>query len=289
MKVNRFWLPIFLAPSIILFLLIYALPLIIVVSTSFTDYRLISPTISFVGLANYARMLSDAAFFEALRNTLLWILIHCTLHIALGVGLALILYKKPFGWKFVRTAYIVPNIISNAAVGLIFLNIFNPSFGVLNSFLSWVGLEELQRNWLMQSATAFPSVTMIWLLFAGYTTILVLSHALSIDESIIEAAKIDGATNFRLDLFIMLPLLKKMIGTTTVMAAAYMLRMFDLIFITTAGGPGRRTTNLPLYLYGVFMGEHNYGYANAIGVVIIFLGVVSMVLINRIYGVNKED
>jgi len=289
MKVNKKWIPIFLAPTVILFLLIYAIPLVIVFVSSFTHYRLAVPTISFAGLYNYARLMRDQQFFTALQNTIVWILVHCTLHIALGVSLALVLYKRPFGWKFVRTAYMVPNIISNAAVGLIFLNIYNPQFGILNVILRALGLEDLQRNWLMQSATAFPSVTMIWFIFAGYTTILVLAHALSIDESIIEAAKIDGATNFKLDLFVMLPLLRKIIGTTTVMAAAYMLRMFDLIFVTTSGGPGRVTTNLPLYLYQVYMSEHNYGYANTIGVVIILLGVLSMLVINRVYGVNKED
>ena len=289
MKVNKIWFLIFLAPTVILFLLIYAIPLAIVFLTSFMSYRLASPTITFAGIDNYVRLLSDQHFYAALQNTIAWILIHCTLHIALGVSLALVLYKKPFGWKFVRTAYMIPNIIPNAAIGLIFLNIYNPQFGVLNAALRALGLEHLQRNWLMQSATAFPAVTMIWLIFAGYTTILVLAHALSIDDAVLEAAKIDGATNFRLDMMIMLPLLKKIVGTTTVMAAAYMLRMFDLIFVTTAGGPGRITTNLPLYLYHVYMGEHNYGYANTIGVVIIALGILSMAVINRAYGVNKED
>ena len=289
MKVNKIWIAVFLAPTVLLFLLIYAIPLAVVLGTSFMDYRLASPTISFAGLDNYTRLLSDRAFFAALRNTVVWIFIHCTLHIALGVSLALVLYKKPFGWKFVRTAYMVPNIISNAAVGLIFLNIFNPQFGIINVILRGIGLEHLTRNWLMQSSTAFPSVTTIWLIFAGYTTILVLAHALSIDESILEAAKIDGASHFQQDMLIMLPLLKKIIGTTTVMAAAYMLRMFDLIFVTTSGGPGRLTTNLPLYLYHIYMNEYNYGYANTVGVVIILLGIVSMVIINRIYGVNRED
>lgn len=289
MKVKKAWIPVFLAPAVILFLLIYAVPLVMVFATSLCDYKLTSDGISFVGFQNYINLFQDPAFHTAFTNTIVWILIHCILHVAMGCLIALMLYKKPRGWKFIRTAYMVPNIISNAAMGMIFVNIFNPQFGVVNSILKLVGLEELTHNWLMDSATAFPSVTMTWFLFAGYTTTLILAQALSVDESVLEAARVDGATNFQIDLFVMLPLLKKIIGTTMVMAATYMLQMFDLIYITTNGGPGKTTTNLPLLLYGVFKSENNYGYANTIGVMIIILGAVVMFTINKALKVNEED
>ena len=289
MKVKKAWIPIFLAPAVILFLLIYAVPLVMVFATSLCEYKLTSKSITFIGLQNYINLFQDPAFHTAFTNTIVWILIHCILHVAMGCLIALLLYKKPRGWKFIRTAYMVPNIISNAAMGMIFVNIFNPQFGVVNSILKMVGLEELTHNWLMDTTTAFPSVTMVWFLFAGYTTTLILAQALSVDESVLEAARVDGATNFQIDIFIMLPLLKKIIGTTMVMAATYMLQMFDLIYITTNGGPGKTTTNLPLLLYGVFKSENNYGYANTIGVMIIVLGAIVMVTINKALKVNEED
>lgn len=289
MKVKKAWIPIFLAPAVILFLLIYAVPLVMVFATSLCEYKLTSKSITFIGLQNYIDLFQDPAFHTAFTNTIIWILIHCILHVAMGCLIALLLYKKPRGWKFIRTAYMVPNIISNAAMGMIFVNIFNPQFGVVNSILKMVGLEELTHNWLMDTTTAFPSVTMVWFLFAGYTTTLILAQALSVDESVLEAARVDGATNFQIDIFIMLPLLKKIIGTTMVMAATYMLQMFDLIYITTNGGPGKTTTNLPLLLYSVFKSENNYGYANTIGVMIIVLGAIVMVTINKALKVNEED
>ncbi len=289
MKVKKAWIPIFLAPAVILFLLIYAVPLVMVFATSLCEYKLTSKSITFIGLQNYVDLFQDPAFHTAFTNTIIWILIHCILHVAMGCLIALLLYKKPRGWKFIRTAYMVPNIISNAAMGMIFINIFNPQFGVVNSILKLIGLEELTHNWLMDTTTAFPSVTMVWFLFAGYTTTLILAQALSVDESVLEAARVDGATNFQIDIFIMLPLLKKIIGTTMVMAATYMLQMFDLIYITTNGGPGKTTTNLPLLLYSVFKSENNYGYANTIGVMIIVLGAIVMVTINKALKVNEED
>lgn len=289
MRIKKGWIPVFLLPAVVLFLLIYAAPLLMVFVTSLFDYRLTSASMTFIGFENYARLLQDPDFFQALTNTVVWIGIQCIVHVALGTLIALVLYKKPRGWKFVRTAYMVPNIISNAAIGMIFLNIFNPQFGVVNSVLKAVGLEHLTRNWLMDTGTAFPSVTIIWLLFAGYTTTLVLAQALSIDESVLEAARVDGASPLQTDLFVVLPLLKKIIGTTMVMAATYMLQMFDLIYITTNGGPGKTTTNLPLMLYGVYKNENNYGYANTIGVCIVIIGIVAMTVINKAMQVNEEE
>ena len=289
MKINKGWIPVFLLPSVVLFLLIYAVPLGMVFVTSLFDYRLTGSGMTFIGFGNYIRLLQDPDFAQALRNTVVWILIHCIVHVALGTLVALVLYKKPRGWKFVRTAYMIPNIISNAAIGMIFLNIFNPQFGVINSVLKAVGLGHLAQNWLMNESTAFPSVTMIWLLFAGYTTTLVLGQALSIDESVLEAARVDGATPFQTDLFIVLPLLRKIIGTTMVMAATYMLQMFDLIYITTNGGPGKATTNLPLLLYGVYKGENNYGYSNTIGVFIVIIGIAVLTVINKALRVNEDE
>jgi raffinose/stachyose/melibiose transport system permease protein len=289
MRIKKKWIFIFLAPTVLLFLLIYAIPLVMVLGTSLTDYRLMSREVRFTGLANYQRMLTDPDFYTALKNTLAWILIHCIAHVGLGVFIALLLYKRPKGWKVIRTAYMVPNIISNAAIGMIFVNFFNPQFGVLNSILRLMGLEQLTTNWLMNPLTAFPSVTMTWFLFAGYTATIVLAQAISIDEAMLEAAKVDGANNFQIDCLIMLPLLKKIIGTTMVMAATYMLQMFDLIYITTNGGPGKMTTNLPLLLYGIYKSEYHYAYANTIGVCIIIVGAVAMTVINKALRVNQDE
>lgn len=288
-KRNQGWIALFLAPTCIIFLLIFAIPLVMVFGTSLFDYRLLPKTFEFVGLDNFIRLFTeDTKFLPILKNTLLWILIHCVLHVALGTILAFILYKKPRGWKFVRVTYMIPNIISQSAIAMIFLNLYNAQYGALNSFLKAIGLESLQHNWLFDTATAFPSVTMTWFLFAGYTTTLVLAQCLSTDETIIEAARVDGATSFQIDRLVMFPMVKKMIGTTVIMAATYMLQLFSLIYITTGGGPGTTTTNLPLYLYTTVK-ANNYGYANAIGVVIIAVGFVTMTLINRLFGMQKDD
>ena len=288
-KHDRGWIALFLMPSCIIFLLIFAIPLVMVFGTSLFNYRLLPRTFEFVGLKNYAQLLfHDPKFVPILVNTLKWLLIHCVAHVALGTILAFILYKKPRGWKFVRVTYMIPNIISQSAISMIFLNLYNPQYGVINSLLSSLGLEKWMHNWLFEAGTAFPAVTMTWFLFAGYTTTLVLAQCLSTDESIIEAAKVDGANSWQVDRMVMFPMVKGMIGTTVIMAATYMLQLFSMIYITTGGGPGTTTTNLPLYLYTTVK-ANNYGYSNAIGGVIIVIGFITMAIINRAFGMNKED
>lgn len=288
-KKNQFWIALFLAPTCIIFLLVFAIPLVMVFGTSLFDYRLMPKTFQFVGLANFIKLFTkDAGFALILRNTLAWIVIHCVFHVALGTLLAFILYKKPRGWKFVRVTYMIPNIISQSAIAMIFLNLYNAQYGALNSILKAIGLGSLQHNWLFDTATAFPAVTMTWFLFAGYTTTLVLAQCLSSDESILEAARVDGASSLQIDLLVMFPMVKKMVGTTVIMAATYMLQLFSMLYITTGGGPGQTTTNLPLYLYTT-MKANNYGYANTIGVIIILIGAVTMVIINKLFRMNEDD
>lgn len=289
MKKKNAWIVLFLLPTVLIFLIIYALPLGMVVFTSFFDYRVFRNSFTFVGLQNYVHLFTaDADFLSAFVNNLVWIAMHCTVHIALGIILALVLYKKPRGWKLTRVVYMIPSIISNAAVAVIFLNIYNPSYGVLNSVLRLLNLSTLQRNWLYDPRTSFICISMIWTLFSGYNTTLILAQALSVDGSILEAARVDGASNIKLDLLVVLPLVKNMVATTMIMASTYMLQMFDLIYLTTKGGPGTTTTNLPLLLYKTAMSENNYGYANAIGVVIIIIGLTCMTIINRGLKVNED-
>lgn len=288
-KRERGWIALFLTPSCLIFLLIFAIPLVMVFGTSLFNYRLLPRTFEFIGLKNYIQLLfHDPKFWPIMKNTVKWLILHCVGHVTLGTILAFILYKKPFGWKFVRVTYMIPNIISQSAISMIFLNLYNPQYGVINSVLSSLGLEKWMHNWLFEVGTSFPAITMTWFLFAGYTTTLVLAQCLSTDESIIEAAKVDGANSLQVDLLVMFPMVKGMICTTVIMAATYMLQLFSMIYITTGGGPGIATTNLPLYLYTT-MKANNYGYSNAIGGIIIILGFVTMALINRIFKTNKED
>lgn len=280
-KEKQKWCLLFLIPVVAMFCFLYVVPMFRVLYTSFFDYKLTVKGMQYVGVKNYVNLLTnDNVFPVAMKNTVVWILLHTFLHVALGVFLALVLNRKPRGWQFVRTVYMSPNIIAASAMALIWRIIYNADWGIFNSFLKAIGLSSLAHNWLFATDTAFCAVTMIWFIYAGYTTTLVLARLLSIPVDLKEAALIDGCTPILVDFKVLLPIAKDTISTTMIMAASYMLTMFPLIYMTTGGGPGNMTYNLSLFLYQKAMVDNNYGYANAVGVVVIVMGILCMHLIS---------
>ena len=288
MKIRKSLIALFLLPALLLFLLIYLGPICIVVITSFFNWKAGAP-ISFAGISNYRTAISDLSVRRALGNTVIWVLLRSTVHVGVGTVLAFILAKKGRGWKFFRTAFMIPNVISMAALGIILLNVFNPEYGLLNSILSAVMGNKFSHNWYFSVNTAFPTVTMGWLLYAGMITILMLAAIQSISSELMEAARIDGASQWQIDTMIILPLVRGSLGTSVIIAATSMLREFEMIFLTTSGGPGNLTLNLPLYLYKTALNENNYGYANMMGVFLIAFGVLVVYLINKLFKMDEMD
>lgn len=288
MKISKRWLILFLFPATAVFLLIYAIPVCMLFATSFTKWVVATEPV-FTGFDNYFMLFTaDTQFSCALRNTLVWMLLQSTVHIAIGVLTALLLSRKKFYWKFTRTVFMFPNIISSAAVGMMFVMLLNPSFGAVNTLLSALGVKDIP-NWFMNPQTAFGAVTITWIFYAATVTILIMAEMTSMDESILEAATIDGASALQTNAYIVLPMMKNIIGTTTILAATSMLQKLDIIMMTTKGGPGDHTLNLPLYVYNTAFTANNFGMSNAIGVVMIILGLLAVAFINRIYGMNKKE
>jgi raffinose/stachyose/melibiose transport system permease protein len=288
-RVKKRYMVFFLLPCILLFALVYLLPIIIVLFTSFYEWKA-GGIFQFIGLDNYIKaILEDTRMHTALKNTGIWALLQSVIHVGIGTTTALLLSRRRKGWKLLRTVYMIPNVISASALGVIFLNVFNPKYGLVNSFISLVTGEKFAKNWYFDQNSAFFTVTLSWLLYAGLVTILVLAGLASISEDVLEAAKIDGASTLQIDLFIRLPLTRTVIGTSVIIAATSMLREFELIYLTTNGGPGITTLNLPLYLYKTSLMDNNYGYANMMGVVLIILGVIAVFAINKIFRMNEAD
>jgi raffinose/stachyose/melibiose transport system permease protein len=279
LKKNNFWIAAFLLPTVILFLLIYGVSLVLLFGTSFTEWSL-GMQRTFVGIKNYISLFHDSDFRAGLINTSIWVLLQCTIHVAIGVVFALILAQKEFYWKFARTVYMIPNIISSAALGMIYMVTFNADFGAVNSFIRIFGFKDFSQNWFMDYSTAFLTVTVIWLPFAAVVSILVLAEIAAIPESIIEAAKIDGADGIKTNLYIILPMLKNIIGTCVILAGTSMVQKLDVIMITTGGGPGNTTLNLPL---------NNFGYANTCGVFLVAFGIAMVFIITRLFSIGNSQ
>lgn len=289
MKVQKWKLAAFLLPCLLLFALIYLIPLIMVVVSSFFEWKA-GGVFNFIGIQNYINAFTnDDRMLIALRNTGIWVLLQSTVHVGLGTIIAFMLARKMRGWKVLRTIYMIPNVVSAAALGVIFLNVFNPKYGLLNSIIGQITGTSFQKNWFFEENSAFMTVTWSWLLYTGMIIIVVLAGILAIPEDVTEAARIDGATEMQINLQIRLPLIRPVLGTSVILAATSMLREFELIYLTTNGGPGDLTLNLPLYLYKTSMTDNNYGYANMMGVVLIVAGIVAVQAINKLFRMNESD
>ena len=219
----------------------------------------------------------------------IWIILQSTVHVLIGVVLAFILSKKFKGWKIFRTVVMIPNVISMAALAVIFLNLFSPQIGLVNSTISAIIGKPFQWNWFFSVETSFLTVTLTWILYAGLISTLVLAGIFAVPIDLINSAKLDGATTWQINLKIIIPMIRHILGTCVIIAATSMLREFELIFLTTNGGPGNTTLNLPLYLYKTSLIDNNYGYANMMGVVLIVLGVLIVAGINKIFKMGEMD
>lgn len=288
MTKKKKWVVIFLAPGLLLFVFIFLISIVQLGVTSFTDWSIGTAPV-FAGLKNYIYLFTeDTEFQQSIINTVIWILLQSTVHVCIGTTLALILRRRKWYTNFMRGVFMIPNIISSAALGMLFLCIMNPQFGMVNNIIRLVTGTDFSQNWFLGADTAFFSVTLTWLPYAGLVTILVMAEMASIPEDIYEAARVDGATDFQIDIKIVLPLMRNIIGTATVLAATSMLQKLDIIMMTTNGGPAGKTMNMPMYLYQTALTDNNYGLANAQGVVLIAIGLVVVGLIRGIYRMDKE-
>ena len=287
-KNKKIWIFLFTIPCMILFALVYAAPIITVFYTSLCDYTAFNSP-AFQGIKNFITIFSDSDFICSIRNTLLWVVLQSTIHVGVGLAMALVLRRKPKGWKFARTAYMIPNIIPTAATGVMFTLLLNPMFGIVKPIMDFLGIDyAMVPNLFGNSRYAFWTVTATWILYSGFNTIIFLAEMGAVSKEIYEAAAIDGATPWQADRYITLPLMRNVCGTCVTLASVAMVSQFDIIYMTTKGGPGTSTLKLPIYLYKAATLENNYGKANAVGVVQIIIGITLVILIKGLFREKKE-
>lgn len=286
MRRHRLWIALFLFPTLALFGLIYAVPIITVIVTSFTEWNGFN-AIEFVGLANYRKLLQDRQFHLAIRNSLLWGLIAAGVHVPFGVLVALLLHRKPIGWRFIRSVSMLPNLIPPAALALLYVFVFNPGIGLLNEFVRLIGFEDFTVNWFYQPRTAFVAVTLVWVLYAGVIVLITMAELAGIPSELREAALIDGATDNQVDWYVHLPLLKNIIGVGIIIAVTEVFKMFEYVFLTTGGGPQDQTMSLGLMIYNQAATRYRYGYANTVGVILLVMGLLAFYVVSRAFKMNE--
>lgn len=287
-KSTRKWIVIFLLPSLILFLGFYAYSIITVFVTGFTDWKL-GEQINFAGVSNFIKMFEDSTFLISLKNTLIWLVLHWVVLVGVSLLVSLATIKKTRFNRIVRVIYLIPKMIPLAVIGFLYYFMFNPTIGLVNDFIRQIGFEDFNLNWFQDERTAFFAVTVTTIFYGGVYMLLLSSEISAVPAEVYESAKVDGASDFQINVMIVLPLIKNIIGTCLILATVDCLKTFEVIYLTTSGGPGNLTMNLPVLIFRTAMTNSNYGYANAIATVTIFIGAAAMLLITKIFRMGKEQ
>lgn len=262
------WL--FLTPAILFFSFYVILPIYQSFSVSFYDWDgLSAPT--FVGMENYRELFDDGAFEVSLWNNLKWLLLYL-LAIPVGLAIALFLNQTVVGIRLYKSLFFFPFVISQVVVGLVFTWFYDPTFGLLNSFLGWFGIGTV-------NVLGDPTLATYGIIAAGlwpqtaYCMILYLTGLNAVDPEQIEAGRLDGAKGFKMLWYIIIPQLKPATFIAFVVTIIGALRSFDLISIMTNGGPFGQTRVLSFYMFEKALSEYGFrmGYGAAIAVVLFLI------------------
>ena len=259
----------FLAPALAVLLIVFAYPVFRLLILSFQ--RPTAGKLHFVGLTNYRAILNDDVFLQAVRNNLA-LLICVPIMVVVALLLAIFLFERIRGWQFYRTTLFLPYLLPIAVVGLIFSYIFQLS-GVLNDFLTAIGLSGLALDWLGSTRLALPTLmfVIIWK-EVGFGIVLFLARLMSVEEDLFDAAKIDGANWWQLQWHVTVPQLAAVIEFFTIVSIITMLSwVFSYVYVMTGGGPGNSTMVTELFIYLTGFRYNQMNIASAVAVLLLLV------------------
>lgn len=273
-------LSMFLLPSLLGMIIFLILPILSSLGLSFMKWDLLGE-MKWVGLENYIKVFQDATFYQALRHTLIFIAGYLPSVLILALGVAMLLNGKIKGLTFFRGVYFLPVISSWVAVSIIWKWIFNPEFGLMNYFLSLVGIAG--PTWLSDPKWAMFAViiTSVWK-DIGFITVIYLSGLQDIPDMYYEAADIDGAGWFCKFTNVTIPLLSNTTFFVLIISLINSFQVFDQVWIMTEGGPGGATSVLVEQIYKNAFRYYKMGYASALSWVLFGIIFIITIFQNRL-------
>ncbi len=263
----------FLAPALVFYAIFLLVPLLGTLLLSVTNWSGFNiADIEFVGLDNFRTLGGDDVFWQSLRHNLTFLVGSVILKTSIALALALALDQHlPFS-NFFRGVYLMPTVISLVVVGVVFGLVLSPSLGLINPFLTAIGLERFTGTWLGSPQMALPIVIAIdvWHGFGLYM-FLFISRLMAIPQDLHDAAFVDGANGWQDILHITLPLLKSMVAMVVLLASIESLKLFSIVYVMTKGGPNHATEVLSTWAYFQAFTANKVGYGSAILVVLLVI------------------
>ncbi len=286
---SKRWFLAFLLPGLLFYILAVFYPIEESIRLSFMSWGGIGDK-TFVGFQNYIDMFRDRVFYEAFFNNLIYLVIVVAMQLGIGLFFAILLTYMTKRVTLVKTLYYVPCIITTVAIAQLFRSMYaTEPMGLLNQFLQAVGLDQFVTSWLANIHTALASVSFPegWR-FTGMYMVIFYAALVSLDPSVYEAAKVDGASELQILFRIKIPLIKDIFLLTLTMCLTGALRGFDIPFLLTNGGPGNTTELLSTYMYKKAFSSNQYGYGSTVAVFIILESILVVFILRKIFSEKKE-
>jgi multiple sugar transport system permease protein len=276
-KAAGWWM---IAPVLLVLAANSIFPLIYAVFVSLHNYQLLIPVPHrFIGLANYAKIFGDGLFWSSFRVTLWFVAGVVSLQFPAGFGLALLIQRLRRRQDLIVTLLLIPTIVAPSVAAFQWTQLYNYQFGPLNYLLGLLGLG--RPTWTADPRLALPALMFVdfWQ-WTPFMTLLLFAGLRSLPKDIIEAARVDGSTGWQIVRRIYLPLLRPVIGIALILRILMTIKLFDIIYVLTAGGPGTVTENLAYFTYIQGFRYFNLGYASALSILqLIAISILAKLLV----------
>jgi multiple sugar transport system permease protein len=282
------WLPfLFLVPSLLALAAIMAYPLGYSFWLSLYRYNLISPR-RYVGLQNYRRIWHDDQVWNSLKVTFEFAIPVLVLNLVLGFGLALLIHHKARAKALWRIIFSLPILLTPVVIGLNWRVLLNYDFGVVNYYLTKVGID--RQLWVNDARMAMPTLIAVDAWQTTSFVILVLVAGLAaLPEDLFEAAKVDGASIWQQIWFITIPLLKPLFLVIILFRSFELLRVFDIVWTLTRGGPGRATETISFHIYSRTFQSYALGYGAAMSYVLFIISAAISIILIKLIGTGSAQ
>lgn len=252
---------VFLLPAAVGFAVFYLWPALRTAYLSFTDYSLLAPP-EWAGLDNYRRLLGDRLFWNSLKVTVEYVVINIGVQTVAALGMAVLMHRLTRS-GLIRGVLLLPYLVANVVVALIWYTMLDAQLGIVNQALEWIGLDPVA--FFGETSTAIPTIALVnvWR-HVGYTALLIFAGLQAIPKTVYEAAATDGASEARMFWRITLPLLRPALALVLVLTVIGSFQIFDTVAVTTKGGPVNATRVIYYYIYEQAFQRFNFGYAAAV-------------------------
>lgn len=276
----------FLTPALVGFVVFFAWPSVRGLYLSFTDFNLLSDP-EWVGLDNYVAIAQDPVFWNSMAVTVQYVVINITVQTAFALLLAVLLHRFTQSMA-IRGIVMLPYLIANVVVALVWFWLADFNLGLINSTLDAIGFDRV--GFFGNEALAMTTIAMVnvWR-HLGYTTLLIFAGLQAIPRDVYEAAEVDGAGEWRVFWSVTMPLLRPVLAFVLVITVVGSFQIFDTIAVTTGGGPVAATQAINVYIYERAFARFDFGYASALSVILMLILAVVALLQLRLLRANESD